>query len=150
MSSSYCIVNNVEAWTSFNLLSQLSVARNWRSFLNMSWLFQSFTQSGNCETGLKPIQTKMFFKNIQQSYDYYSVQCLHHFRYFLRYHSHYYTVQKLKFSIKDFFSKCDQMVTFTKEILNGKLQFLYSDYLLLLFQISILVFTGTLVLLFLI
>ena len=43
------------------------------------------------------------------------------------------TVQKLKFSIKDFFSKCDQicsflqetadLVTFTEEILNGKLHF---------------------------
>ena len=40
------------------------------------------------------------------------------------------TVQKKKFSIKDFFGKCDQirrnsadLVTFTKEILNGKLHF---------------------------
>ena len=39
----------------------------------------------------------------------------------------------MKFSIKDFFIKCDQnpqfledFVTFTKEILNGKLNFLYS------------------------
>ena len=36
----------------------------------------------------------------------------------------------MKFSIKDFFSKCDQfsadLVTFTEEILNGKLLFLYS------------------------
>ena len=41
----------------------------------------------------------------------------------------------MKFSIKDFFSKCDEialanvpadLVTFTEEILNGKLQFLYS------------------------
>ena len=32
------------------------------------------------------------------------------------------TAQKMKFSIKDFFSKCDQIqVTFTEEILNGKL-----------------------------
>ena len=44
------------------------------------------------------------------------------------------TAQKMKFSIKDFFSKCDQMrspedlVTFTKEILNGKLHFLCSEY----------------------
>ena len=34
----------------------------------------------------------------------------------------------MKFSIKDFFSKCDQfsadLVTFTEEILNGKLHFL--------------------------
>ena len=36
------------------------------------------------------------------------------------------TTQKMKFSIKDFFSKCDQCVTFTEEILNGKLHFLYS------------------------
>ena len=40
------------------------------------------------------------------------------------------TAQKLKFSIKDFFSKCDQtcadFVTFTEEILNGKLDFLCS------------------------
>ena len=35
--------------------------------------------------------------------------------------------QKMKFSIKDFFSKCDQIrmkLTFTEEILNGKLHFL--------------------------
>ena len=29
----------------------------------------------------------------------------------------------MKLSIKDFFSKCDQMVTFTEGILNGKLHF---------------------------
>ena len=34
-----------------------------------------------------------------------------------------YTAQKMKFSIKDFFSKCDQ------EILNGKLHFLCSGNL---------------------
>ena len=37
------------------------------------------------------------------------------------------TAQKMKFSIKDFFSKCDQIpdyqITFTEEILNGKLHF---------------------------
>ena len=39
----------------------------------------------------------------------------------------------MKFSIKDFFSKCDQirstadLVTFTGEILNGKLHVLCSD-----------------------
>ena len=43
------------------------------------------------------------------------------------------TAQKIKFSIKDFFSKCDQMqqfpadlVTFTEETLNGKFHFLCS------------------------
>ena len=35
------------------------------------------------------------------------------------------TAKKMKFSIKDFFSKCD-LVTFTEEILNGKLHFLCS------------------------
>ena len=42
-----------------------------------------------------------------------------------------YTAQKMKFSIKNFFSKCDQirreladLVTFTEEILNGILRFL--------------------------
>ena len=41
------------------------------------------------------------------------------------------TAQKMKFSIKDFFSKCDQirripadLVLFTEEILNGKRHFL--------------------------
>ena len=36
----------------------------------------------------------------------------------------------MKFSIKDFFSKCDHadLTTFTEEILNGKLHFLYSVY----------------------
>ena len=37
----------------------------------------------------------------------------------------------MKFSIKDFFSKCDQipadLVTFPEEILNGKLPFLCSE-----------------------
>ena len=32
----------------------------------------------------------------------------------------------MKFSIKDFFSKCDQVI-FAEEILNGKLHFLCSD-----------------------
>ena len=40
------------------------------------------------------------------------------------------TTEKTKFSIKDFFSKCDEihadLVTFTEEILNGKLQFFCS------------------------
>ena len=43
------------------------------------------------------------------------------------------TPQKMKFSIKDFFSKCNQirrfsadLVTFTEEILNGRLHFLCS------------------------
>ena len=35
------------------------------------------------------------------------------------------TSQKMKFSIKDFFSKCDQII-FTEEILNWKLHFLFS------------------------
>ena len=42
--------------------------------------------------------------------------------------------QKMKFSITDFFSKCDQickfpedLVTFTEEILNGKFHFLCSE-----------------------
>ena len=40
----------------------------------------------------------------------------------------------MKFPIKDFLSKCDQirnfldLVTFTEEILNGKLYFLCSDF----------------------
>ena len=44
-----------------------------------------------------------------------------------------FTTQKIKFSIKDSFSKCDQirsfhgdLVTFTEEILNGKLHSLCS------------------------
>ena len=41
-----------------------------------------------------------------------------------------YAAQKMKFSIKDFFSKCDQihrkLVTFTEEALHGKLHFLCS------------------------
>ena len=42
------------------------------------------------------------------------------------------TAQKIKFSIKDFFRKCTvpqftvDLVTFTEEILNGKLHFLCS------------------------
>ena len=41
------------------------------------------------------------------------------------------TQKKMKFSNKDFFSKCEQihsnLVTFNEEIFNGKLQFLCSD-----------------------
>ena len=43
-----------------------------------------------------------------------------------------YTAQKMKFSINDFFSKCEQirktvdLVIFTEEILNGKLHFFSS------------------------
>ena len=37
-----------------------------------------------------------------------------------------YTAQKMKFSIKDFFSKCEK--SFTGEILNGKLQFFVQSY----------------------
>ena len=41
----------------------------------------------------------------------------------------------MKFSIKDFFSKCEQIrrkpFTFTKEVLNGKLHFLCSEHLLM-------------------
>ena len=33
------------------------------------------------------------------------------------------TAQKMTFSIKDFFSKCDQVRQFTEEILNGKRHF---------------------------
>ena len=52
----------------------------------------------------------------------------------------YITAQKMKFSIKDFFSKCDKIrrklwisqfsadfITFTGEILNGKFHILCSD-----------------------
>ena len=35
------------------------------------------------------------------------------------------TAREMKFSIKDFFSKCANLVTFTEEILDGKLHFLY-------------------------
>ena len=35
--------------------------------------------------------------------------------------------KKMKFSTKDFFSKCDQ-ITFTEDILSGKLHFLCSVY----------------------
>ena len=46
------------------------------------------------------------------------------------------TAQKMKFSIKDFFSKCDQanpketvdLIKFTEEVRNGKLQFFCSDH----------------------
>ena len=42
-----------------------------------------------------------------------------------------YNLQKLKFSIKDFSSKCDQIHSFlhlvTGEALNGNLNFLFSD-----------------------
>ena len=45
-----------------------------------------------------------------------------------------YTAQKMKYPIKDFLSKCDQilrklenLVTFTEEIRNGKLHFLCND-----------------------
>ena len=50
-----------------------------------------------------------------------------------------FTAQKIKFSIKGFFSKCDQirrkLVTFTEEIFNGKLHFLCSDCKKILFSL---------------
>ena len=41
-----------------------------------------------------------------------------------------YTAQKMKFSITNLFSKCDQIrrIIFTEEILNGKLHFLCSIF----------------------
>ena len=47
---------------------------------------------------------------------------------------------KMKFSIKHFFSKCDQirrnhLVIFTEEILNEKLHFLYSVHFVPMFQV---------------
>ena len=53
--------------------------------------------------------------------------------YFVRIKGNTETVQKMTFSIKDFFTKCDQIrktadfVTFTEEILNGKLHFQCSE-----------------------
>ena len=48
--------------------------------------------------------------------------------------------QKMTFSIKDFFSKCNQICRklkkFTEEILNGKLHFLCNMTLTLLFDIN--------------
>ena len=47
----------------------------------------------------------------------------------LKYFATHITAQKMKFSIKGFFSKCGQIlnvVTFTEEILNGKLHLLCS------------------------
>ena len=43
------------------------------------------------------------------------------------------TTQKMKFSFKYFFRKCDQtavLITFTEDILNGKLHFLRSELIL--------------------
>ena len=49
-----------------------------------------------------------------------------------------YIAQKMKFSVKDFFSKCDQIRSFlkkfTEEILNGKLHFLCSGTFILQHQ----------------
>ena len=47
----------------------------------------------------------------------------------------YFTVQKMKFSIKDFFRKCDRILSFLRiwsQILNGKLHFLCSAFRLAL------------------
>ena len=47
-----------------------------------------------------------------------------------RFLAHNLTAQKSKVSIKDFFSNCDQIRSpFAKEILNGKLHFLCSEFL---------------------
>ena len=49
-----------------------------------------------------------------------------------------YIAQKMKFSVKDFFSKCDQIRSFlkkfTEEILNGKLDILCSGTCILQHQ----------------
>ena len=57
------------------------------------------------------------------------------------------TAQKMKFSIKDFFSKCDQIRAFTEKIFNGKLHFLCSAVLLFLkifVSVSLLAFSRSL------
>ena len=45
------------------------------------------------------------------------------------------TAQKMKSFIKEFFSKCDDLVTFIEEILIGKLHFLCSGPILSCFQL---------------
>ena len=42
----------------------------------------------------------------------------------------------MKFSNKNFFSKCDQIRRFTEEILTGKLHFLCSDVILRKFELQ--------------
>ena len=60
-----------------------------------------------------------------------SNQCPHQLKY-IRKVENTNTAQKIKFSIKDFFGKCDQirrttdLVTFTEEILNRKLYFFWA------------------------
>ena len=59
-------------------------------------------------------QTKKFRFPLLQKYDHYTIKC----------HAIMMTtVQKMKFSINDFFKSAD-LVTFTEEILNGRLHFL--------------------------
>ena len=79
------------------------------------WCFQEVEKGRIGKNGLKPIKVKF----------------LRHHRGRFRTLSN--TAQKMKFTIKVFFSKCGHpqfpadLVTFTEEILNGKLHFLYSD-----------------------
>ena len=49
-----------------------------------------------------------------------------HFAFIIKESSHFlrFTAQKIKFPIKGFFSKCDQIRKFTEEILNEKFHFL--------------------------
>ena len=46
-----------------------------------------------------------------------------------------FTAQKMKFFINDLFSKCDQIRTFTDEILTEKLNFLCGEFVVLLFSL---------------
>ena len=46
-----------------------------------------------------------------------------------------FTAQKMKFFINNLFSKCDQIRTFTDEILTEKLNFLCGEFVVLLFSL---------------
>ena len=73
---------------------------------------------------------KLFFRSLKATF-FHSRENL--------FQKNFYTKQKMKFSIKDFFSKCDQIRGFGRiylEILNEKLHFLCSVIRVMLFSLE--------------
>ena len=80
------------------------------------------------------------WNSLKRVFTFFALHLLHFIHYLLHFYitflysslTSFHTAQKMKFSIEDLCSKCDQIhrelgfVIFTEEILNGKLHFLFS------------------------
>ena len=106
-----------------------------RGYLNEDILFRQLNVGRKIVIQLV-VQKTLQMELLQRCYDYFTSGNLAFNKTYKRLRSTYFwsimfanfTVQKMKFSITDFFSKCDQigsfpadLITFTEEIYNGKL-----------------------------